>query len=135
MLVVRKEGKAHDQYNSFRSAFELLEAVGREPKDTFQETADDLPPLQKLEKKVAAQNEALRRELDKVKAEAKAERAAMQQQIDSMSLLIQELRLHKDVNSLVSWRVTHHNLGCVPAGGLGMIYAGLPYTHDLLLLG
>ena len=109
MLVVRKEGKAHDQYNSFRSAFELLEAVGREPKDTFQETADDLPPLQKLEKKVAAQNEALRRELDKVKAEAKveraeakAERAAMQQQIDSMSLLIQELRLQEDVDSLVS---------------------------------
>ena len=102
MLVVRKEGKAHDQYNSFRSAFELLEAVGREPKDTFQETADDLPPLQKLEKKIAAQNEALRRELDKVKAEAKAERAAMQQQIDSMSLLIQELRLQEDVDSLVS---------------------------------
>ena len=27
MLVVRKEGKAHNQYNSFRSAFELLETV------------------------------------------------------------------------------------------------------------
>merc|ERR1719183_3021490 len=33
MLVVRKEGKAHDRYNSFRSAFEFLEAVGRDPPD------------------------------------------------------------------------------------------------------
>ncbi|MCP4465594.1 MAG: hypothetical protein GY813_02440 [Halieaceae bacterium] len=51
MLVVRKEGKAHDQYNSFRSAFELLEAVGREPQDSFEEICGDLPPLQKLEQR------------------------------------------------------------------------------------
>merc|ERR1712010_297860 len=44
MLVVRKEGKAHDQYNSFRSAFELMEAVGSEPSERFSEMADDLPP-------------------------------------------------------------------------------------------
>merc|ERR1711981_1415052 len=48
MLVVRKEGKAHDRYNSFRSTFELLEAVGREPHDCFDETKEDLPPLQTL---------------------------------------------------------------------------------------
>merc|ERR1719174_2914594 len=42
MLVVRKEGKAHEAYNSFRSAFELLEAVGREPTDSFEETERDL---------------------------------------------------------------------------------------------
>ena len=47
MLVVRKEGKAHDQYNSFRSAFELLESVGRAPLDCFNETDEDLPPLEK----------------------------------------------------------------------------------------
>ena len=35
MLSVRKAGKAHNQYNSFRSAFELLETVGHEPKDEF----------------------------------------------------------------------------------------------------
>ena len=50
MLVVRKEGKLHDQYNSFRSAFELLESVGREPRDCFDETNEDLPPLEKLKK-------------------------------------------------------------------------------------
>merc|ERR1719199_558153 len=52
MLVVRKEGKAHDQYNSFRSAFELLEAVGREPHDHFEETEEDVLPLQRLEKQM-----------------------------------------------------------------------------------
>ena len=49
MLVVRKEGKAHARYNSFRSAFELLESVGREPRDSFEEDSKDLLPLQKLE--------------------------------------------------------------------------------------
>ena len=52
MLVVRKEGKAHARYNSFRSAFELLEAVGREPHDLFEEVHGDLPPLQKLEQRM-----------------------------------------------------------------------------------
>ena len=52
MLIVRKEGKAHDRYNSFRSAFELLEAVGREPQDCFDERNEDLPPLQKLEQRM-----------------------------------------------------------------------------------
>merc|ERR1711934_1195506 len=50
MLVVRKEGKAHDRYNSFRSAFELLESVGREPQDCFDEREEDLSPLQKMER-------------------------------------------------------------------------------------
>ena len=53
MLVVRKEGKAHNQYNSFRSAFELLEAVGREPHDHFEETEEDVSPLQRLEKQMS----------------------------------------------------------------------------------
>ena len=52
MLVVRKEGKAHDKYNSFRSAFELLESVGREPQDCFEELSEDMPPLQRLEVRV-----------------------------------------------------------------------------------
>ena len=49
MLVVRKEGKEHARYNSFRSAFELLESVGRDPQDCFDERHEDLPPLQKLQ--------------------------------------------------------------------------------------
>merc|ERR1712032_1198375 len=53
MLVVRKEGKAHDRYNSFRSAFELLEAVGREPKDSYEEMAEDMPPMERMEKEIS----------------------------------------------------------------------------------
>ena len=52
MLVVRKEGKEHARYNSFRSAFELLESVGRDPQDCFDERHEDLPPLQKLEQRM-----------------------------------------------------------------------------------
>merc|ERR1711934_1175733 len=52
MLVVRKEGKAHAQYNSFRSAFELLEAVGREPTDGFQDFQEGIPTVQKLEQRI-----------------------------------------------------------------------------------
>ena len=59
MLVVRKEGKAHDQYNSFRSAFELMESVGNEPSDSFSEMADDLPPLEMLKKSMMIQHKAL----------------------------------------------------------------------------
>merc|ERR1711934_1056791 len=49
MLVVRKEGKAHAQYNKFRSAFELLEAVGREPHDCFEEMREDLSPMEQMQ--------------------------------------------------------------------------------------
>jgi len=38
MLLVRKEGGGHEDYNEFRSAFELLEAVGKEPHDVFEDT-------------------------------------------------------------------------------------------------
>ena len=69
MLVVRKEGKAHDQYNSFRSAFELMEAVGREPSDNFNGVTDDLPPLAMLEKRMMMQHKTLFAEIQEVKAE------------------------------------------------------------------
>ena len=92
MLVVRKEGKAHNRYNSFRSAFELLEAVGREPHDRFQEKADDLPPLQTLEKKVMMQNT----EIAELKQQIKCMQQQMQQQMQSMQQEIQEIRSQKD---------------------------------------
>ena len=92
MLVVRKEGKAHNRYNSFRSAFELLEAVGREPKDCLQEKANDLPPLQTLEKKVMMQNT----EIAELKQQIKCMQQQMQQQMQSMQQEIQEIRSQKD---------------------------------------
>ena len=104
MLVVRKEGKAHDRYNSFRSAFELLESVGSEPHDCFQEQEDDLPPLQTLEKKMAMQNTALRREIDELKTERgvmQQKIQSMQQQMQSMQQQIHEIRLEKAADSLI----------------------------------
>merc|ERR1711920_692662 len=55
MLVVRKEGKAHAQYNSFRSAVELLETVGQPPQDSFQEKPEDMSPLERLEQRMQEQ--------------------------------------------------------------------------------
>ena len=88
MLVVRKEGKAHDRYNSFRSAFELLEAVGREPQDCFDEKNQDLSPLQMLEQhmqrmqqqinKLLSENELMKDNMELMKDN-------MQQQIDNLS--------------------------------------------------
>ncbi len=77
MLVVRKEGKAHNQYNSFRSAFELLESVGREPSDSFDFKNEDLPPLQKLE-----QQQVLMQQ----------EQARIQQRVDDLLSVTQDLR-------------------------------------------
>ena len=84
MLVVRKEGKAHDRYNSFRSAFELLEAVGREPKDSYEEMEEDVSPMERMEKEISdlkKQNIALESKLMQQQSEMKN---AMQQQMSEM---------------------------------------------------
>lgn len=75
MLVVRKEGKAHAMYNSFRSAFELLEAVGHEPNDSFEELQEDLstPP------------QTMKQRMQQVKLIA-----GMQQQIDALKPMQQQ---------------------------------------------
>jgi len=49
MLVVRKEGNAHHQYNKFRSACELLETVGAARNDSFEETEEDQSPLEYMQ--------------------------------------------------------------------------------------
>ena len=88
MLVVRKEGKAHDRYNSFRSAFELLESVGREPGDCFEEHDSDMIPLQRLELRM---QEHMQRKIDKMQQQMqkqidnlKEENLLQQQQIDDL---------------------------------------------------
>ena len=83
MLVVRKEGKAHDQYNSFRSAFELLEAVGREPHDHFEETEDDMLPLQRLEKQMLRMQQEISGMQQEI-SDMKSRESSMQQEIDDL---------------------------------------------------
>ena len=73
MLVVRKEGKAHQQYNSFRSAFELMEAVGHEPRDCFEETNEDLPPLEKVQR----QMQQMQHQINALKSEVSAMKVDM----------------------------------------------------------
>ena len=96
-MVVRKQGKAHHQYNSFRSAFELLESVGREPHDGFEETHEDLPPLLRLEQ----QMKQMQQQIDELKTEnAKAHhsRQQMQQQIDKLKAHNKTLQSRLQIN-------------------------------------
>ena len=89
MLVVRKEGKAHSQYNSFRSAFELLEAVGREPQDNFEETKEHVSPLQRLEQQMFCMQQQMH--------DMKTRESSMQQQMSGMQQEIVELQTKNNV--------------------------------------
>ena len=106
MLVVRKEGKAHDRYNSFRSTFEILEAVGREPQDCFKDAEGDLTPLQKLEEKM---EKKLEEKMEKMKEltekrvedmEQRMEQKIQQQKesiVNSMQQQIDDLRSENEL--------------------------------------
>ena len=106
MLVVRKEGKAHSQYNSFRSAFELMEAVGSEPSERFSEMADDLPPLKMLEKRMMMQHKTLLTEIHEVKDENSQLKSKISQLEAENSRL--EARLTAE-NSQLEARLTAEN--------------------------
>lgn len=54
LLVIRKEGKAHESYGSFRSAYEILEAIGKAPDDVFDEelSEEEMNPVDVLAQEV-----------------------------------------------------------------------------------
>ena len=107
MLVVRKEGKAHDRYNSFRSAFELLEAVGHEPSDSFEELTEDLPTLQRLEQRVdklMAVIQQKQAQIDELVAVVQQNQARTQQQIDKLTAGIDELKAD---NEMLRSKINH----------------------------
>jgi len=89
MLVVRKEGKAHDQYNSFRSAFELLEAVGREPHDVFNELHEAIPTVQNLQQQMVSIQQRMQQmvsieQMVSMQQQNQQQMVKMQQQIDEL---------------------------------------------------
>ena len=92
MLVVRKEGKAHAQYNSFRSAFELLESVGCEPHDSFEETNDDLPPLERLEKRMQHHVDHLVEQIQTLKDQNGVQQQQIDEQKEEIEALKQQLK-------------------------------------------
>ena len=109
MLVVRKEGKEHARYNSFRSAFELLESVGRDPQDCFDEIHEDLPPLQKLEQRVT--------QLQTTQTTQQQTQARMQQRIDLLesggrdsSNCLDEVLLQKMQQQIEQLQTSHQQL-------------------------
>ena len=83
LLRVRKEGNAHEKYNSFRSAFEILETIGKPP-------ADDIEKHYKRPMSLPDKVERLEQEL----AQQKQESA---QQIDALACALVALLQEKGV--------------------------------------
>ena len=79
LLRVRKEGNAHEKYNSFRSAFEILETIGKPP-------ADDLGEHYERPVSLLAKVERLEQE----SAQQKQELAQQMAAIDALVALLQE---------------------------------------------
>ena len=79
LLRVRKEGNAHEKYNSFRSAFEILETIGKPP-------ADDIEKHYQRPVSLLAKVESLEQELARQKQESAQQMAA----IDALVALLQE---------------------------------------------
>ena len=90
MLVVRKEGKLHAQYNSFRSAHELLEAVSHEPNDAFGDLNEEIS-LQRLVQRIDHLRNGMHQKID-----------SMQQQMDDLKtenkILKEEIEILKEQN-------------------------------------
>ena len=97
MLVVRKEGKAHDRYNSFRSAFELLESVGRQPDDCFEEDETDLLPVEKLELRVNRQMDDIKADMQQRIEQLMQKDITQQQQIENQQQQIEKLKQQVDM--------------------------------------
>ena len=91
MLVVRKEGKAHEQYNSFRSAFELLEAVGREPHDGFNELQEGVSTVQKQIDSLMQNQQQMRQQIVSMQQQNQQQMVKMRQQTVSMQQQNQQM--------------------------------------------
>ena len=86
LLRVRKQGNAHEKYNSFRSAFEILETIGKPPADDiekhYQRPVSLLAKVERLEQELAQQKQEL--------AQQKQESAQQMAAIDALVALLQE---------------------------------------------
>ena len=81
MLVVRKEGNAHQQYNKFRSACELLETVGAARNASFEETEEDQSPLEFMQ----LQLKQMQQQLNEYKSENQSLSSAVEAANDKLA--------------------------------------------------
>ena len=101
MLVVRKKGKAHARYNSFRSAFELLESARREPLDSFEETEEDIAPLQMLQQQVRKLEQQHQQQMRELETRLATRLEKQQQQINELQMENKSLRTQVNVDTIV----------------------------------
>ena len=81
LLRVRKEGNAHEKYNSFRSAFELLETISKPP-------ADDIEKHYQRPVSLLAKVERLEQELAQQKQESAQQKQELAQQMAAIAALV-----------------------------------------------
>ena len=113
MLVVRKEGKAHNQYNSFRSAFELLETVGRAPSDSFEEKDEDQSPLDLIHQ----QMRAMQRRLTKVEDENNLLLSRVNKCEESNASLQRQVRAYQENMQTLSSKLGLKSVNDTPVSG------------------
>ena len=93
LLRMRKEGNAHDKYNSFRSAFEILETIGKPPADDiekhYQRPVSLLAKVERLEQELAQQKQESAQQKQEL-AQQKQESAQQMAAIDALVALLQE---------------------------------------------
>ena len=93
LLRVRKEGNAHEKYNSFRSAFEILETIGKPPADDlgehYERPVSLLAKVERLEQESAQQRQELAQQKQEL-AQQKQESAQQMAAIDALVALLQE---------------------------------------------
>ena len=138
LLRVRKEGNAHEKYNSFRSAFEILETIGKPPADDiekhYQRPVSLLAKVERLEQELAQQKQEL--------AQQKQESAQQMAAIDALVALLQEKGvIEKGAAGAASWpcAAAQHGIGTVVGGGdtvpmllilkVGVYYGLREHTH------
>ena len=91
MLVVRKEGKLHAQYNSFRSAYELLEAVSHEPNDAFGDLNEEIS-LQRLVQRIDHLRDGMHQKIDSMQQQMDDLKTENMKKIDSMQQQMDDLK-------------------------------------------
>ena len=122
LLRVRKEGNAHDKYNSFRSAFEILETIGKPPADDiekhYQRPMSLLAKVERLEQQLAQQKQQLALQKQEL-AQQKQESAQQMAAIDALVALLQEKGvIEKGAAGAASWpcAAAQHGIGMVVDG-------------------
>ena len=121
LLLVRSQNKGHQSYNRFRAAHEVLESVGKQPKDDY-EIKEEPPPLEVIQKEGAG----LRDELKELRESLAWLVNEKTQRIEALEADNKKLRLElDDVKMELKHKASAQGVAAV-GGGISAIRAATP---------